>query len=78
MHLLNRKHTNKISMQKFIGKAILEYAVISYSWGNSADEITLGDLMDSDSKQKAELAKIHFCTRQAVNDGLKYFRMNTC
>ena len=58
MYFLKWKHTDKIGL--FFGKAVPEYVILSYTWGNSADEITFGDLMDGDNEQKAELAKILF------------------
>ena len=54
------------------------YAILSHTWGVDTDEVTFKDLVEGTGKNKAGYGKIQFCGKQADNDGLKYFWVDTC
>lgn len=54
------------------------YAILSHTWGADEDEVTFGDLKNGQEQSKAGYAKLRFCARQAKNDGLQYFWVDTC
>ena len=54
------------------------YAILSHTWGADAEEVTFKDLEEGTGERKAGYTKIRFCGKQADNDGLKYFWVDTC
>jgi hypothetical protein len=40
--------------------------------------VTFRDLIDSTGKSKAGYNKIRFCRARAIQDGIKYFWIDTC
>jgi hypothetical protein len=61
-----------------VGKNIPRYAILSHTWGEDHEEVTLKDLVDGIGETKAGYRKIRFCGKQAAKDGLQYFWVDTC
>jgi hypothetical protein len=56
----------------------LQYAVLSHTWGDDGDEVTIDDLNKGTGAHKPGYKKISFCAEQAKRDGLRYFWVDTC
>jgi hypothetical protein len=54
------------------------YAILSHTWGEDEQEVTLQDVMQGKGKGKEGYRKIEFCGKQATSDGLHYFWVDTC
>jgi len=67
----------EFSLIERIGK-IPPFAILSHTWGAEAEEVTFKDLTKGTGKNKPGYAKLRFCARQADQDGLKYFWIDTC
>ncbi|KAI9767652.1 MAG: hypothetical protein M1840_005523 [Geoglossum simile] len=80
MRLLLRSNTSEFSLTKnFVGdNNIPRYAILSHTWGVDAEEATFEDLTNGTSKDKPGYEKIRFYGEQARQDGLQYFRVDTC
>ena len=79
MRLLECRSTGEFSLTKvYIGSNVPEYAILSHTWGDDAEEVTLDDLMSGTGQHKAGFDKIRFCGDQATRDGLRYFWVDTC
>jgi hypothetical protein len=77
MRLLEHNANGKFSLTEyFIGNNTPKYAILSHTWGE--EEVTFRDLIDDAGKNKAGYEKIRFCAKQAANDGLQYFWVDTC
>ncbi|KAK5702989.1 hypothetical protein LTR97_003935 [Elasticomyces elasticus] len=55
-----------------------KYAILSHTWGLDSEEVTFDDISNGTGTNKAGYAKIGFCARQAQQDGLDYFWVDTC
>ena len=78
MRLLERKSDGEFGLTEFFEDNIPPYAILSHTWGANGEEVTFKDLMDQTGKSKAGYNKIGFCGKQAANDGLNYFWVDTC
>jgi hypothetical protein len=78
MHLLELKYHGEFRLAEFVGDNIPPYAILSHTWGADGEEVTFKDLVDRTGKNKAGYAKVQFCGKQAANDGLQYFWVDTC
>ncbi|KAK3619190.1 hypothetical protein LTR56_024189 [Elasticomyces elasticus] len=58
--------------------SIPRYAILSHTWGEDKDEVTFDDICNGTGKDKAGFAKIDFCARQAKQDGMGHFWVDTC
>lgn len=58
--------------------SIPRYAILSHTWGADSEEVSFKDFMEGSEKNKAGYRKIEFCRKQAVEDGLQYFWIDTC
>jgi hypothetical protein len=68
-----------ISITKnLLGDKIPEYAILSHTWGEDTEEVTLNDIINGTGKEKLGYNKIRFCGRQAKRHGLQYFWIDTC
>ncbi|RYC53604.1 hypothetical protein CHU98_g12606, partial [Xylaria longipes] len=54
------------------------YAILSHTWGDKEDEISITDIKDNTFKQKAAYRKLLFCSTQANADGLQHVWIDTC
>lgn len=60
------------------GKDIPGYAILSHTWGTDGEEITYKEFLEGQDKRKSGYCKITFCGKQAANDNLRYFWIDTC
>jgi len=78
MRLLRLEDDGEFSLVEFVSKNIPRYAVLSHTWGADDEEVTFKDLVDGAGKSKAGYKKIRFCGKQAANDDLQFFWVDTC
>jgi tetratricopeptide (TPR) repeat protein len=67
----------EFSLIKRVGK-LPPFAILSHTWGAEGEEVTFKDLTEGTGKLKPGYSKLRFCARQADQDGLKYFWIDTC
>lgn len=72
MRLLEFDSNGQLRSKDFTGNIPL-YAIFSHTWGADDGEVTLDDLKNGSSINKAGYAKIQFCGEQARKDKLPYF-----
>jgi hypothetical protein len=78
LRLRDDSEDSEFSLVESFGKNIPRYAVLSHTWGADNEEVTFKDLVGGAGKTKAGYSKIRFCGKQAANDGLQYFWVDTC
>jgi hypothetical protein len=78
MRLLSLTDTGEFTWYEFVGHQIPPYAILSYTWGADYNEVTFKDLEKGTGKNKTGYAKVHFCSKQAIQDGLQYFWVDIC
>jgi hypothetical protein len=78
MRLLRSDDSGNFSLVEFLGERIPPYAILSHTWGADEEEVTFKDIVKGTGTNKAGYAKIQFCGKQAANDGLHYFWVDTC
>src|SRR5262245_3742855 len=80
MRLLRWSNTSEFSLTDDLmgDEPIPPYAILSHTWGPDADEVTFEDLTNGTGKDKLGYEKIRFCGRQARQDHLQYFWIDTC
>ncbi|KAF1996944.1 HET-domain-containing protein [Amniculicola lignicola CBS 123094] len=78
MRLLRLQDDGEFSLVEFFGKEIPPYAILSHTWGADGEEFTFKDLEEGTGKTKAGYSKIRFCGKQAADDNLQYFWVDTC
>lgn len=79
MRLLEYSDDGTFSLTKdLVGNDIPEYAILSHTWEDDAEELTFQDLRDGTGKNKSGYEKIRACGKQARRDGLRYFWVDTC
>jgi hypothetical protein len=78
MRLLQLKSNGEFSLTKDLINNIPSYAILSHTWGNDDEEVTLKDLAEGSRNIKAGYRKIQFCAKQAAYDSLQYFWVDTC
>ena len=80
MRLLTYSDNGKLSITAdLVDEDIMPpYAILSHTWGLEADEVTFNDLASNAGKDKPGYKKICFCGKQARQDGLQYFWIDTC
>ncbi|KAH7128792.1 kinesin light chain 3 [Dendryphion nanum] len=76
MRLLHFDHSRRLVSTDFRGKTIPQYAILSHRWGD--DEVLFQDLGSNTYKEKDGYRKIKFCAKQAAQDQLQYFWIDTC
>jgi ankyrin repeat protein len=78
MRLLQRKANGDLIFHLF-NKNVPKYAILSHTWYNDNNsEVTLQDVEKGLGKSKAGYHKIEFCAKQAEDDGLEFFWIDTC
>jgi hypothetical protein len=79
MRLLERKQNGELALSEFIGEGIPAYAILSHTWAvDNSEEVNFQDVEAGTAKSKAGYKKIEFCAKHAVDDGLRYFWIDTC
>ncbi|KAF2811756.1 uncharacterized protein BDZ99DRAFT_487370 [Mytilinidion resinicola] len=78
MRLLKYKEDGELTIISFDDNAIPPYAILSHTWGKDAEEVTFADLIKGGGKDKPGYKKIRFCGKQAQQDKLQYFWIDTC
>lgn len=76
MRLLHFDPSQRLVLTDFRGKAIPPYAILSHRWGDS--EVSFEDLVSETYKDKDGYLKLEFCAKQAAQDKLQYFWIDTC
>ncbi|KAF2260546.1 kinesin light chain [Lojkania enalia] len=76
MRLLHFDYSKRLASTVFHGKTIPPYAILSHRWGDS--EVLFEDLGSNTYKEKDGYRKIEFCAKQAAQDQLQYFWIDTC
>ncbi|KAI9763279.1 MAG: hypothetical protein M1839_006522, partial [Geoglossum umbratile] len=80
MRLLRLEDDGEFSLTKdLVGDDIIPpYAILSHTWGSDDEEVTFNDLTNGAGKDRPGYRKIRFCGKQAANDGLRFFWVDTC
>lgn len=78
MRLLQIQDSGKFSLVERVGNDIPPYAILSHTWGPSKDEVTYHDLLNGTGRNKMGYCKLEFCRKQAEQDRLQYFWVDTC
>ena len=69
---------SRLILTDFSGETLPLYAVLSHRWGSEDSELSYEDLVHDIYESKAGYRKIEFCAKQAAQDDLKYFWIDTC
>ncbi|KAH7072278.1 heterokaryon incompatibility protein-domain-containing protein [Paraphoma chrysanthemicola] len=78
MRLLEIEADGAFSLGEYLEEDIPRYAILSHRWGADHEEVTFRDLVEGTGKSKAGYRKLTFCGKQAANDGLRFFWIDTC
>jgi hypothetical protein len=78
MRLLQLDPHGKLTLTKDVAIPPRPYAILSHTWGEGDDEITLDDMEKKTGINKPGYAKLQFCANQVENYGLQYFWIDTC
>jgi tetratricopeptide (TPR) repeat protein len=77
MRLLHFDKLEKLVLTDFHGKTIPPYAILSHRWSNS--EILIEHVSSGTYKEREKgYRKLAFCAKQAAQDKLQYFWIDTC
>jgi hypothetical protein len=84
MRLLHTKNGEGFTWtEDLTGERIPPYAILSHTW-KEGQEVTFADLreldnaIDVDAQNKEGYQKLRFCAKQAEQDGLDYYWVDTC
>jgi hypothetical protein len=79
MRLLKYNRSGEISLTEDLpDDDVPKYAILSHRWGSPGDEVTFKDMEIGTAKDKKDYLKLQFCARQASQDNLEYFWIDTC
>jgi hypothetical protein len=78
MRLLQANTDGSFSLTMFAGNQIPRYAILSHKWQADDHEVTFQDLADGTASSKQGYRKIQFCAKQAEQDGIQYFWVDSC
>ncbi|RAQ98585.1 kinesin light chain 3 [Stemphylium lycopersici] len=78
MRLLHFDTSGRLVLSDFRSHSIPPYAILSHRWGNPNSEVLFGDIGSNAYHKKDGYRKIEFCAKQAAQDQLKYFWIDTC
>jgi hypothetical protein len=77
MRLLHLDALGRPVLTDFGGKPIPPYAILSHRWSDS--EVLIEDITSEAYNEKKEgYKKLQFCAKQAAQDNLQYFWIDTC
>ncbi|PKK49580.1 hypothetical protein CI102_7976 [Trichoderma harzianum] len=76
MRLIN---TQTFKLKEFSHETIPPYAILSHTWGDDSEELTLRDVENGNiDKAGVGSIKLRGCCEQAQKDGLEYAWIDTC
>ncbi|KAK4447770.1 hypothetical protein QBC34DRAFT_439720 [Podospora aff. communis PSN243] len=75
MRLINVK---TLKLEAFLDHEAPPYAIVSHTWGDPDEELTISDIDGTVEKPGIGLTKLRGCCQQAMKDGLDYVWMDTC
>ncbi|KAG9197870.1 hypothetical protein G6514_000762 [Epicoccum nigrum] len=78
MRLLQIHQSGSFSLIERFGDDIPPYAILSHTWGSPDEEVTFQDLQAGSGRKKRGYRKLLFCRKQAADDGLSFFWVDTC
>lgn len=78
MRLLQIRDTSTFSLVDFMGSNAPPYAILSHTWGLDHEEVNFKDMTCDTGFNKPGYRKLNFCAKQAIEDGLGYFWIDTC
>jgi Heterokaryon incompatibility protein (HET) len=79
MRLLVPKPNGGFTFRDCTGNNVPAYAILSHTWAiNNVEEVSFQDIEAGVGQSKAGYKKIQFCAKQAAEDGLQYFWVDTC
>ncbi|KAH8632655.1 HET-domain-containing protein [Alternaria alternata] len=78
MRLLQRQGNDSFQLVYRVDEQIPPYAILSHTWGSEEDEVTFKDVVDGTYKKRKGYRKLQFCAKQAAEDGLDFFWIDTC
>lgn len=81
MRLLQFDQSGGLCLTKDLSEEELSlhpYAILSHTWGEDDEEVSFADLTQRLGHSKVGYNKLRFCGKQAANDGLHYFWVDTC
>jgi hypothetical protein len=79
MRLLKYNKDGNFSLESFPGDQTPPFAILSHTWSiEPDDEIKLQDIRDGTFANKQGNQKILFCGKQAKQDSLQYFWIDSC
>lgn len=79
MRLLTYDESGSLVLRTFDSDTLPAYAILSHTWlENNTQEVTFQDLEAGLAISKPGYAKLRFCGKRAVEDGLQYFWVDTC
>ena len=78
MRLLEIGPNNELTLTKDVTPPPASYAILSHTWGDDDDEVTIDDLKNKTGMNKTGYAKLWFCVNQARVDGLERCWVDTC
>ncbi|RYN17211.1 hypothetical protein AA0115_g11939 [Alternaria tenuissima] len=78
MRLLQRKGNDSFRLVYRVDEHIPPYAILSHTWGSEEDEVTFKDVVNGTYKKRKGYRKLQFCAKQAAEDGLDFFWIDTC
>ncbi|KAI0555648.1 heterokaryon incompatibility protein-domain-containing protein [Xylaria curta] len=79
MRLVELQGSGSLRLTKNLSGDIPPYAILSHTWGREdEDEVSYNDMLRGIITDKPGYQKLHFCRKQAVLDGIKYFWIDTC
>jgi hypothetical protein len=78
MRLLRIEADGGFSLVEYVGKSIPPYAILSHTWGEDHEEVTVRDIIEGSGRNKAGYAKLIFCGKQAAKNDLQFFWIDTC
>jgi tetratricopeptide (TPR) repeat protein len=77
MRLLRVDELGDFILTDFRGKTIPPYAILSHRWGSS--EVLFNDVTRGTYREREDgYRKLEFCAKQAAQDNLQYFWVDTC
>ena len=78
MRLLHFDDSGRLVLTDFTRRTLPSYAILSHRWYSENSEVSFEDLVHKSYESKIGYRKIEFCAKQAAQDQLKYFWIDTC